>query len=116
MPMFSDRVRDVTTSTGTGPMALNGTPPTGMRTFAAGFGSAATVVAYVIQGTSEWEVGDGVFNGTTGLSRDLVRASSNSGGLVNFSAGSKDVFCAPSAELLHRVNVGHSLPRTLTFL
>ena len=44
--------------------------------------------------TSEWEVGIGTYtsSGTT-LSRDTVLASSNSGSLVNFSAGTKDVFC-----------------------
>ena len=46
------------------------------------------------QGTSEWEVGIGTYtsSGTT-LSRTTILASSNSGSAVNFSAGTKDVFC-----------------------
>jgi hypothetical protein len=49
-----------------------------------------TIVAY--SGT-EWEVGIGTYtaSGTT-LSRNTVLSSSNSGSLVNFSAGTKDVF------------------------
>jgi hypothetical protein len=45
------------------------------------------------QGTTEWEVGIGTYtsSGTT-LSRTTVLASSNSGSLVTFSAGTKDVF------------------------
>jgi hypothetical protein len=46
-----------------------------------------------------WEVGIGTYtaSGTT-LSRDTVLESSNSGSLVSFAAGSKDVFVAYPAE------------------
>ena len=51
---------------------------------------------YTIAGQtgSEWEVGIGTYtsSGTT-LARTTVISSSNSGSLVNFSAGTKDVFC-----------------------
>lgn len=107
MPYFADRVQDVTTSTGTGAITLAGTPPTGYRTFATAFGSSSLMVQYCIAGaTGEFEVGKGVFNGTTGLTRDSVRASSNSNNLVNFSAGNKDVFCTASSEIIDNSNVG----------
>lgn len=109
MPRYADRVKDTTTTTGTGSITLAGTAPTGYQTFAAGLGSdAKPVVGYVIDGgsTGEWEVGRGSFNGTTTLTRDKVRSSSNSGALVNFSAGTKTVFCAPSAEQIDNGNVG----------
>lgn len=108
MPLFADRVRDTTTSTGTGAITLANTAPAGSRTFAAAFGSSSSFVGYVIQGQTpgEWEVGKGTFNGTTGLTRDTVRSSSNSGALVNFSAGTKDVFCAPSSEQLDNASIG----------
>lgn len=107
MPGVRDRVKDTTTSTGTGAITLAGSAPTGYRTFATAFGSASQVVSYAIVGsTGEWEVGEGTFNGTTGLTRDLVRASSNSGSLVSFSAGTKDVFCTAPAELLDNANAG----------
>jgi hypothetical protein len=107
MPYFADRVQDVTTTTGTGSITLAGTPPTGYRTFATAFGSSSTYTQYCIAGaTGEWEVGEGTFNGTTTLSRELVRSSSNSGSLVNFSAGNKDVFCTASAEQVDNSNIG----------
>jgi hypothetical protein len=60
-------------------------------------------VAYCIadQTGNNWEVGTGVFNGTTGLTRVTVLGSSNGGSLTNFSGGTQDVFCtAPAAYLL----------------
>jgi hypothetical protein len=108
MSRFADRVKDTTTTTGTGAITLAGSPPTGYVTFATGFGAVTTInVAYVIDGgTGEWEVGNGTFNGTTGLTRDTVRSSSNSNALVNFSAGTKNVFCTPSAEHIDNSNIG----------
>lgn len=106
MPYLADRVKDTTTSTGTTAITLSGTAPTGYQAFATAFGSASLVVPYCIVGTSEWEVGKGTFNGTTGLTRDTVRSSSNSGALVNFSAGTKDVFVTANAELLDNANIG----------
>lgn len=90
---FADRVKDTTTTTGTGTITLSDTAPTGYRTFAAAYSSTSTNrIPYAIVGTSEWEVGYGTFNGTTSLTRDRVLASSNSNAAVNFSAGTKDVF------------------------
>jgi hypothetical protein len=106
MPYIADRVKDTTTTTGTGAITLASSAPTGYQTFASAFGSGSRVVNYCIQGTSEWEVGKGTFNGTTGLTRDSVRSSSNSNALVNFSAGTKDVFCTASAELIDNANIG----------
>lgn len=92
MAAFADRVKDTTTSTGTGSITLAGSAPTGYRTFAAALGSAAANVPYAIVGTSEWEVGFGTLSGSTTLARTKVTASSNSNSAVNFSAGTKDVF------------------------
>ena len=110
MPYFADRVQEVTTTTGTGSVTLAGTPPTGYRTFATAFGSSSTYTQYCIAGaTGEWEVGEGTFNGTTTLTRELVRSSSNSGSLVNFSAGNKDVFCTAAAEMVDNAVIGHQV-------
>ena len=91
--VLADRVKETTTTTGTGTVTLLGAA-TGYQSFAA-IGNANTTY-YTIAGQtgSEWEVGIGTYtsSGTT-LSRDTVLASSNSGSLVNFSAGTKDVFC-----------------------
>jgi hypothetical protein len=93
MPLnVADRVRDTTTTTGTGTITLSGTPPTGYQSFSA-VGNGNTTY-YTINAGSQWEVGIGTYLGAgPTLSRDTVLASSNSGSLVNFSAGTKDVFC-----------------------
>lgn len=91
--VLADRVRETTTTTGTGSVTLAGAV-TGFQTFAAIGNGNVTYYTIAGQGTSEWEVGIGTYtaSGTT-LSRDTVLASSNAGALVNFSAGTKDVFC-----------------------
>jgi hypothetical protein len=89
--VFRDRVRETTTTTGTGTVTLGGAV-SGFQTFSA-IGDGNTTY-YTIAGGTEWEVGVGTYtsSGTT-LSRDTVLASSNSGSLVDFSAGPKDVWC-----------------------
>ena len=90
--VLADRVKETTTTTGTGTVTLAGVSA-GYQSFAA-IGDGNTTY-YTISGqtTSEWEVGIGTYtsSGTT-LSRTTVLSSSNGGSLVNFSAGTKDVF------------------------
>lgn len=107
MPNFADRVQETTTTTGTGAITLAGAV-TDFRSFASGFGAIPlSNVAYCIDdGAGNWEVGKGTFNGSTGLTRDTVRSSSNSGNLVSFAAGTKQVFCTPSAEHINNGNIG----------
>jgi len=109
MPYYSDRTKDTTTSTGTGAITLSGTAPTGYQSFATAFGSSSLTVGYVIEGTSEWEVGKGTFNGTTGLTRDTIRSSSNVNALVNFSAGTKSVYIDASSEQIDNANIGYQV-------
>lgn len=111
MPFLADRVKDTTTTAGTGALTLAGSPPTGFRTFATGLGSVAVSgIPYVIDdGAGAWEVGEGTFNGTTGLTRELVLASSNSNALVSFSAGTKTVHLDAPATLVQRSSEGRLL-------
>lgn len=104
--MYADRVQETTTTTGTGTVTLAGAV-SGYRTFTSAFTDGERV-RYVIVLGSEWEVGDGVFtaSGTT-LTRENVYASSNSNALVNFSAGSKAVWCDLSADAI--ADVGMSM-------
>lgn len=90
--VVADRVKETTTTTGTGTVTLAGAA-TGYQSFSAIGNSNSTYYTIAGQTGSEWEVGIGTYtsSGTT-LSRDTVLASSNSGSLVNFSAGTKDVF------------------------
>ena len=96
--VLADRVKETTTTTGTGTVTLLGAS-LGFQSFAV-VGNANTT-SYCIAGqtTSEWEVGVGTYtsSGTT-LARDTVLASSSAGALVNFSAGTKDVFVTQPSE------------------
>lgn len=97
--ILADRVKDTTTTAGTGTITLSGTAPTGFQNFSVIGDGNTTYYTIAGQGTSEWEVGIGTYtsSGTT-LSRTTVLASSNSGSLVVFSAGTKDVFVTYPAE------------------
>ena len=96
--VLADRVQDTTTTTGTGSVTLTGTPPAGYQSFGAAIGNGNTTY-YVINGGSQWEVGIGTYiSASTALSRDTVLSSSNSGSLVDFSAGTKTVFVTYPAE------------------
>lgn len=96
----ADRVKETSTTTGTGTLNLAGAEP-GYQTFVAGIGTGnVTYYAIVNRATSEFEVGVGTVTdaATDTLSRDTVISSSNGGSLVNFSAGTKDVICTLPSE------------------
>jgi hypothetical protein len=95
MKLFADRVKETSSSSGTGAIVTQG-PVQGYQSFAAAFGPASQPVAYCIteQVGGKWEVGYGTFNGSIGLTRAAVLSSSNAGALVNFAPGPiKDVSC-----------------------
>jgi hypothetical protein len=96
--VLADRVKETTTTTGSGTVTLLGAS-TGYQSFAAIGNANSTYYTIAGQTGSEWEVGIGTYtsSGTT-LSRDTVLASSNSGSLVTFSAGTKDVFVTYPSE------------------
>lgn len=89
-----NRVKDRTTTTGTGTADLLASSPAGYRTFVSAVTDGATV-KYLIESEdqTEWEIGIGTFTDGTPdtLSRDTVINSSNSDSLVDFSAGTKEV-------------------------
>lgn len=93
MPLvIADRVKETTTSTGTGTITLAGAVP-GFQSFAAVGDGNTTFYTIAAQSGVDWEVGIGTYtaSGTT-LARNQVLASSNGGTHTNFSAGTKDVF------------------------
>jgi hypothetical protein len=100
--VVADRVKETTTTTGTGTVTLAGAE-TGFQSFAAVGDGNTTYYAIVDSGAGDWEVGLGTYtaSGTT-LSRDTVISSSNAGSAVSFSAGSKDVFVTyPSGKAVY---------------
>lgn len=97
--IIADRIKETSTTTGTGNFTLAGAVA-GFRAFSAAVGSGHTTY-YVItnrDAASEYEVGYGTMSGSTTLVRTSVIASSNANAAVNFSAGTKDVFVAGTAE------------------
>ncbi|NBS71657.1 hypothetical protein EBT31_22510 [bacterium] len=95
--VLSDRVRETSTSVGTGAVTVTGAF-TGYTTFAAAIGNGnSTYYTITNDSLGEWEVGVGTYNAGS-LTRDLVLTSSNNNLIVNFGVGSKDVFCTLPAE------------------
>ena len=92
--VINDRVKESSTTSGTGAIALAGVVQ-GYETFSAGIGNDnETYYAIYEQGTSNWEVGRGTLDGTSAnLARTEVLSSSNSDAAVNFTGGTLDVFC-----------------------
>jgi hypothetical protein len=96
--VLKDRVKETSTTTGTGTLTLGGAA-SGFQSFSGIGDGNKTYYAIVDSATGDWEVGLGTYtsSGTT-LSRDFVLESSNSGSAVDFAANVKDVFVTYPAE------------------
>ena len=93
--VLNDRVKESSTTTGTGTFDLAGVV-SGFEGFVAGIGTGNTTYYTIFnQGTTEWEVGRGTVTDATPdtLARTTVISSSNGDAAVNFTSGTKDVFC-----------------------
>ncbi len=90
--VLKDRVKETTTTTGTGSFSLAGAV-TGYDSFGQIGTGNTTYYAVYLDGGSEWEVGIGTYTAPSTLSRDTILASSNSGSVVTFSAGQKTIWC-----------------------
>lgn len=107
---YADRVKDSTTTTGTGNATLSGTAPTGFVDFNTAMGNGSSTTAtrffYTIahQTLAEWENGIGYLSASTTLVRETVLASTNSNALVSFSSGTKDVFNSFPADHANKVS------------
>lgn len=102
--VFKDRIKETSTTTGTGALTLAGAL-TGFKTFAS-VCSTGDTVRYAIQAvdafgapTGEWEVGFGTYSGANTLTRTTVFDSSNAGSAVNFTAGTKQVWIGLDATM-----------------
>jgi hypothetical protein len=86
----ADRVRDTSTTTGTGVFTVSGSAPNGYQTFSS-VCSTNDTFWYSIgnQSANEWEVGLGTYSAANQITRTTVLRSSNAGSAVNFSAGTK---------------------------
>ena len=98
--VLANRVKETTTTTGTGAVTLLGAS-TGFQSFAIIGNTNTTYYTIAAQSGNEWEVGIGTYS-TTGptLTRTTVLSNSSATqpSALNFSAGTKDVFVAYPAE------------------
>ena len=97
--VLNDRVKETSTTTGTGTLDLAGAS-SGFVTFVAGIGNSNTTY-YAIheQGTNNWEVGIGTVTDATPDTLARTTVLNNSAGntsKINFS-GTLDVFCTMPA-------------------
>ncbi len=93
--VLNDRVKETTTTTGTGTINLAGAE-SGFETFVQGVGNSnTTYYAIVHTSANEFEVGLGTVTDASPdtLSRTTILSSTNSDSAVDFSAGTKNVFC-----------------------
>jgi cytoskeletal protein CcmA (bactofilin family) len=114
---IADRVRETTTTTGTGTITLGGAVGN-FETFTANLSDGdTTYYAIVDANNSDFEVGLGTFtaSGTT-LARTTIIASSNSNSAVDLSSGSKDVFITlPASKMIFQdANGNVTIPGDLT--
>jgi chitodextrinase len=107
---FADLVQDTSTSTGTGAIVLSGTPAAGFQALSA-VGAVGATFPYNIRNaaTAEWESGTGTITAANTFTR-TPSASSNSGALVNFSAGTKTVICTLTAAHVARMPIDRDVP------
>ena len=109
--VLADRVKETTTTAGTGTITLDGAA-TGFQSFAVIGNGNTTYYTIAGQTSSEWEVGVGTYTSSgTLLARTTVL--SNSAGTqpsaLSFSAGTKDVFVTyPAGYAVASTNVGSS--------
>lgn len=105
--IIADRVRETSTTVGTGSIALDGAV-TGYQSFDAVLDTADTTYYTIAdQGGANWEVGIGTFTSPSTLARTTILSSSNGGSIVNFGAGTKDVFISlPASRTVQSVSAG----------
>ena len=101
-----DRVKETTTTTGTGAVTLAGAVA-GFQAFSAVMAVNDTCYYVIVSATgTDWETGTGTYSSASVLTRTTVLSSSNSGNAVSFAAGTKDVFMGPIANQVNDIAHG----------
>ena len=97
--VLASRVRESSTTTGTGSITLGGAPNASYQPFSAVMSIGDTCWYCIALPGSSWEIGNGTYSALNTLTRTSVIESSNAGAAVSFTAGTKDVFmCQPALE------------------
>ena len=98
--VLKNRVKEETTTTGTGAFALGGASAQfdTFQTYMSNGDTTYYSIAQSTAGTDEWEIGIGTWNTGNTLSRTTVLAGSNGTSAVDFSAGTKEIFMTYPAD------------------
>lgn len=101
-----DRVKETSTTAGTGTIVLAGAV-VGYQSFAVVGNGNTTYYTIADQSGANWEVGIGTYySGNVSLSRNTILASSNANSAVTFGSNTKDVFITYPAEDAVYLNSG----------
>ena len=92
--VLKDRVKEITSTTGTGDVSLSGAASTfdAFSSYLSNGDTTYYALVHKSSGVDEWEVGLGTWNTGNTFSRTTILAGSNGTSAVNFSAGTKDIF------------------------
>lgn len=110
--VIADRVRETSSTTGTGTLTLDGAV-SGYQSFSTAIGNTNTCY-YTITLGADWEVGLGTVSAGQ-LARTTVLKSSNAGAAVNFGAGTKDVFATYPGDKAVVTDNSHTFTAAQTF-
>lgn len=121
MPLIiEDRVKEKTTTTGTGAITLTGTL-TGFRRFSSVCSIGDTVYAAIVavdasgNPTGAWEIGLYTYSALNTLARTIVNSSSNSNAIVNFGSGTKHVYIDFTASQIKSMGVNNTSAAVVPF-
>ena len=102
--LVADRVKETTTTTGTGDITLAGAA-SGFQSFNTAFGTGTFFYYCVLDANGTgWEVGRGYLSGSTTLVRAVPLQTTNSDAAISLSAGTHTVFCTLAGDLFEDLN------------
>lgn len=118
--IVADRIKDVSTNTGSGPFQVSGVPSQGHRSFRAVCSVNDTFIYSIQHQTSnEFEVGYGTYSAANTVTRNIILTSSNNNNIVSFTSGTKDIFITMAANNIvykdsnGKVGIGTISPNSL---
>lgn len=104
MSIVADRVKETTTTTGTGTLTLGGAT-TGFRTFNSALGTNVPVFYALLDANgSAWETGQGYLSSSTAFVRERVNRSSNSNAAISLTAGTHTIFSSITEDLFENLS------------
>ena len=106
--IIADRVKETTTTTGTGTLTLDGAI-LAFQTFNAAMATSDTCYYCIVDGT-QWEVGIGTFTDPNQLARTTILASTNSNSAIVLATGTKEVFITLPASKIADIETGTWTP------